>query len=108
VAGLPNALLLALTGRIIDAEGALRRALVERVVEPERLLDEALALADEIAAGPVDAVWMTKRLLHQNALEQDLRRVVTLEGLAIGELRTLPGHREAVTAFLEKRDPRFN
>jgi 2-(1,2-epoxy-1,2-dihydrophenyl)acetyl-CoA isomerase len=107
VAGFANALVLALTGRIIDAEEAHRRGLVERVVEPERLLDEALALADEIASGPVDAVWMAKRLLHQNALEQDLRRVVTLEGMAIRELRALPGHAEAVRAFMEKREPDF-
>ena len=107
VAGFANALLLALTGRIIDAEEALRRGLVERVVEPDQLLNEALTLAEEIASGPIDAVWMAKRLLHQNALEQDLRRVVTLENMAIRELRTLPGHAEAVAAFLEKRQPDF-
>ena len=108
VAGFANALLLALTGRIIDADEAHRRGLVERVVEPERLLSEALALADEVAAGPTDAVWMAKRLLHQNALEADLRRVVTLEGMAIRELQHLPAHREAVAAFLEKREPVFH
>jgi 2-(1,2-epoxy-1,2-dihydrophenyl)acetyl-CoA isomerase len=108
VAGLPNALLLALTGRFIDAEEALRRGLVERLVEPARLLPEALALADEIASGPADAVWMAKRLLHQNAVEQDLRRVVTAETMAIRELRTHPAHREAINAFLEKREPRFH
>ena len=103
VAGFPNALLLALTGRIIDAEEGLRRGLVERVVEPERLLEEAMALADEIASAPTDAVWMAKRLLHQNALEQDLRRVVTQESFAIRTLRALPAHAEAVAAFLERR-----
>lgn len=107
VAGFPNALLLALTGRIIDADEALQRGLVERVVEPDRLLEEALGLAEEIAANPVEPVWMAKRLLHQNALEQDLRRVVTLEAGAIREMRRLPGHSEAVRAFLEKREPRF-
>ena len=108
VAGFANALLLALTGRIIDADEAQQRGLVERVVEPERLLDDALALAEEIATGPTDAVWMAKRLLHRNALEADLRRVVTLEGMAIRELQRLPGHREAVAAFVEKRQPDFH
>jgi enoyl-CoA hydratase/carnithine racemase len=107
VAGFANALYLSLTGRIIDAEEALRRGLVERVVPPDGLLDEAFALAEEIASGPIDAVWMAKRLLHQNALEQDLRRVVTLENMAIRELRSLPGHEEAVRAFMEKREPNF-
>ncbi|MHB8577077.1 MAG: enoyl-CoA hydratase/isomerase family protein [Dehalococcoidia bacterium] len=108
VAGLPNALFLALTGRIVDATEALARRLVDRVVPADRLLDEALTLADEIAANPLEATWMAKRLLHQNALEQDLPRVVTLEAFSIRELHQLPAHREATLAFLEKREPRFH
>lgn len=108
VAGFSNALFLALTGRIIDADEALKRGLVDHLVEPERLLDEALALANEVAANPIDATWMAKRLIHSNANEQDLRRVVTQEQSAIRELSGMAGHREAVTAFLEKREPRFN
>jgi enoyl-CoA hydratase/carnithine racemase len=108
VAGFSNALFLALTGRIIGADEALKRGLVDHLVEPEKLLDEALSLANEVAANPIDATWMAKRLIHYNANEQDLRRVVTLEQSAIRELSSLPGHREAVTAFLEKREPRFN
>ncbi|HZP56264.1 MAG TPA: enoyl-CoA hydratase-related protein [Dehalococcoidia bacterium] len=108
VAGLPNALFLALTGRIIDAEEGLRRGLVDRLVEPEQLLPEALKLAEEIAANPREAVWAAKRMLHMNAVEQDLRRAVTLECYSIRERRTEPDHREAVTAFVEKREPVFN
>jgi 2-(1,2-epoxy-1,2-dihydrophenyl)acetyl-CoA isomerase len=55
VAGLSNALLLALTGRIIDANEAKERGLVDRVVPHDKLMDEAMALADEIAANPSDA-----------------------------------------------------
>ncbi|MGQ9572347.1 MAG: enoyl-CoA hydratase/isomerase family protein [Dehalococcoidia bacterium] len=108
VAGLPNALYLALTGRIIDAAEAKERGLVDRVVPHEALLDEALALAREIAANPTDAVWATKRLLHLNATEADLRRVVTLETYLIREMRRQPAHGEAVRAFMAKREPRFN
>ncbi len=108
VAGLPNALYLALTGRIIDAQEAKERGLVDRVVPHETLMDEALALAQEIAGNPADAVWATKRLLHQNATEDDLRRVVTLETYLIRETRRLPAHAEATRAFIEKREPRFN
>jgi len=108
VAGLPNALYMTLTGRILDAEEGLRRGLVDRVVEPDRLLPEAMALAEEIASNPRDAVWAAKRLLHQNATESDLRRVVTLECYSIRERQTEPDHREAVTAFVEKRQPVFN
>ena len=108
VAGLPNALFLALTGRIIDADEALQRRLVDRIVEPDQLMPEAMKLAEEIAANPRDAVWQAKRLLHTNATESDLRRVVTAECYSIRERQTEPDHREAVTAFVEKREPKFN
>ena len=108
VVGLGNALFLALTGRIIEAAEAKERGLVDRVVPHDSLMEEAMALADEIAANPTDAVWAAKRLLHENAAEADLRRVVTQEGYAIREMRRQPDHAEAVRAFMEKRPPRFN
>jgi 2-(1,2-epoxy-1,2-dihydrophenyl)acetyl-CoA isomerase len=108
VAGLPNALYLALTGRIIDAQEALQRRLVDRLVEPDQLMPEALKLAEEIAANPHEAVWAAKRLLHANATEPDLRRAVTVESYSIRELQKGADHREAVQAFIEKRDPQFN
>ena len=74
----------------------------------QRLMEEAMALAEEIAANPGDAVWAAKRLIHENAVEGDLRRVVTQEGYSIHEMRGLPDHVEAVRAFMEKREPRFN
>jgi 2-(1,2-epoxy-1,2-dihydrophenyl)acetyl-CoA isomerase len=108
VAGIGNALYLALTGRIVDADEGLRRGLVDRIVPHEKLLDEALALADEIAANPPSAAWAAKRLIHENAVESDLRRVVNLVGFAIREVRRLPDHAEAVQAFIEKRQPNFS
>ena len=108
VAGFSNALYLALTGRIIEADEAKDRGLVDRIVPHESLMDEAMALAEEIAANPMDAVWATKRLIHEDAVEDDLRRVVTQEVNAIREQRRLPAHAEAVSAFQEKREPRFH
>ncbi len=108
VAGIGNALYLALTGRIVDAEEGLRRGLVDRVVLHDTLMDEAMALAEEIASNPPSAAWAAKRLIHENSVEADLRRVVNLEGFAIREMRRLPDHAEAVQAFIEKRRPNFN
>jgi 2-(1,2-epoxy-1,2-dihydrophenyl)acetyl-CoA isomerase len=108
VAGLPNALYLTLTGRIIDADEALQRRLIDRIVPPDQLMPEAMKLAEEIAANPHEAIWAAKRLLHANAVETDLRKVVTLESYSIRERQTEPDHKEAVTAFMEKRQPVFN
>lgn len=108
VAGLPKALYLAMTGRIIDANEAKERRLVDRVVPHDKLMDEAMGLAEEIAANPSDAVWAAKRMLHENATEQNLRNVVNREVHMIREMRRLPDHAEAVSAFMEKRQPKFH
>ena len=108
VAGLGNALYMALTGRIIEADEALRRGLIDHIVPHEKLIAEAMALAEEIAANPPSAVWAAKRIIHENAGETDLRRVVTREGFAIRTARGIPDHAEAVKAFLEKREPNFS
>jgi enoyl-CoA hydratase/carnithine racemase len=106
-AGLGNALFMALTGRIVEADEALGRGLVDQVVPHDQLMDSAMGLAEEIAGNPPSAVWAAKRIIHENLAEHDLRRVVTQEGFAIREARRLPDHAEAVTAFLEKREPKF-
>jgi 2-(1,2-epoxy-1,2-dihydrophenyl)acetyl-CoA isomerase len=108
VAGFSNALFLALTGRIIEAQEAKDRGLIDRIVPHDSLVDEAMALANEIAANPTDAVWAAKRLIHEDAVEADLRRVVTQEVNMIREQRRLPAHAEAVSAFQAKREPRFH
>ncbi len=107
VAGLGNALYMALTGRIVDADEARDRGLVDRVVPHDTLMDESMALAEEVAANPASAVWAAKRLIHDNAVQGEIRRVVSTEGFAIREMRRSPDHAEAVRAFLEKREPRF-
>jgi len=108
VAGLGNALFMALTGRIVDSDEALARGLVDRVVPHDTLMDEAFSLAEEIANNPTNAVWAAKQLIHKNAVETDMRRVVDQEGFSIRETRRMPDHSEAVRAFMEKREPRFN
>lgn len=108
VAGFSNALFLAMTGRIIEAEEAKDRGLIDRIVPHDSLMDEALAVAEEIAANPPDAVWAAKRLIHEDAVEADLRRVVTQEVNSIRDQRRSPEHAEAVQAFQEKREPRFH
>jgi enoyl-CoA hydratase/carnithine racemase len=57
---------LCLTGRRIDADEALRAGLVSRVVEADRLLDEALGVARQIAEAPQRTLQATKRYLSGN------------------------------------------
>jgi 2-(1,2-epoxy-1,2-dihydrophenyl)acetyl-CoA isomerase len=107
VAGMGTALFMALTGRIIDATEAKERGLVDMVVPHDKLMEETMALAEEIAENPPSSIWAAKRMIYENAVESDMRRVVAAEGNSIREARRSPEHTEAVRAFLEKRAPDF-
>ena len=63
---------------------------------------------EERIAAPRDAVWAAKRMMHAHVTEPDLRKVVTQESYSIRERQGEPDHKEAVTAFIEKREPTFN
>jgi len=106
--GLGNATDMCLTGRMVNPDEALRMGLVTQVTEPEALFETALAKANEIADNPTRAVMMIKELLAKNPLDGDLEAVMERENLRDQIARRLPDHTEAVTAFLEKRQPRFN
>lgn len=108
VAGIETAMELALTGRIINADDPLAKKLVSRVVPHDQLMPTAYALAHEIASGPADPVWLTKRLLRRNAAEQNMNYVVTGETQTFVQVKDKPAHREAVMAFMEKREPRWH
>ena len=106
--GLGNATEMCLTGRMVGAGEALRTGLVSAVTEPDELLPTALAKAEEIANNPTRAVMMIKELLRKNPMDDDLEAVMEREGLRDQIARRLPDHAEAVAAFLEKREARFN
>jgi enoyl-CoA hydratase/carnithine racemase len=97
---------MAFTGEAIDAREALACGLVSRVVPVDRLLDEAHALAEKIAANPGAVMRMTKRLLREGehaSLDSLLELSAGYQAIA----HKTADHREAVTAFIEKRAPRF-
>ncbi len=91
---------------LIDAVEAERLGLVMRVVDDAALPGEAQALARRIAEGPRVAYAYMKRNLHA-AETEPLQAVLDME--AIGQARTglTEDHREAATAFVEKRKPVF-
>jgi 2-(1,2-epoxy-1,2-dihydrophenyl)acetyl-CoA isomerase len=108
IVGLQNALDLILTARTVDAEEALRMGLVKAVYPADRLLDEALAYAAEIANNPTDQVVVAKQMVHTHMVQPNIDSVVAEENRNIVQAYKGPAHKEAVTAFLEKRTPRFN
>lgn len=108
VAGIEAAMELILTGRIIDATDPLAAKLVSRIVPHDELMPTAYALAEEIASGPTKPVWMAKREVRRNASEQNLHQVVATETQLFAQLKDKPAHREAVAAFMEKREPRWH
>lgn len=98
---------LCLSGRLVTAEEAHVLGLVDRVSEPEHLIDSAMDVARTYAANPDRQLRLTKELLTQNAVETDLRLVQQRELAALEECFSSPEHHEAVAAFREKRAPIF-
>ena len=88
------------------AETALGWGLVHRVVEPERVQAEALALATRLAAGPTAAYQAVKTVLATTPTDS-LQETLALEARLQKELGQTADHGEAVEAFLAKRPPTF-
>lgn len=98
---------LALTGTTVDGETAAAMGLVDRAVDDDAVLAEALADAEQLAASPGPQVRMIKDLLTRNAVETDLRVVQQRELEALQHAYRTPEHHEAVRAFMERRAPQF-
>jgi enoyl-CoA hydratase/carnithine racemase len=97
---------IAFTGRFVEVEEAERIGLVNRVVPAESLIDEALALAAQIASNSPAGVQLSKRALQAN---QDVPYSAALELENRGQALLTRGEDmpEALRAFKEHRDPQF-
>jgi len=94
------------TGEWISADEAVACGLGLRTVAPDRLLDEALDLAARIARMPVASLRATKELVVAARIDA-VRAARNREDAAFARLVGAPANLEAITAFLEKRDPDF-
>jgi 2-(1,2-epoxy-1,2-dihydrophenyl)acetyl-CoA isomerase len=106
IVGARKAMELALLGERFPAAEALRLGLINQVVPVAALGEETAKLAKRLASGPGRAYAHTKRLLNAsigNTLESQLQ----MEGVAVADCMTSEDLNEGVTAFVEKRAPRF-
>jgi enoyl-CoA hydratase len=104
--GKAKAMDLVLTARMMDAQEAERSGLVSRVVPAERLLDEALAVAAQIAEFSLPSVMMAKEAVNR-AYEAPLAEGILFERRAFHALFATRDQKEGMAAFLEKRKPKF-
>jgi enoyl-CoA hydratase len=106
IVGLSNALNLILTADMIDANEAFRLGLVQKVTEPEELLNEAYKLALKIASKGKLAVEKAKEVTVKG-INMSFDAASELEIKEFAKLFGKPESKEGMTAFLEKRKPNW-
>ena len=105
--GLGDALYLLMSADMIGAEDALRIGLVQKVVEPEELMDAVMKLAKTITSKGPSAIKKVKQVVRQG-LEMSLKEGEELEAKEFGSLFGEGNEgKEGMEAFLEKRKPNW-
>jgi enoyl-CoA hydratase len=99
--GKANGLYLLLTGVMISAEDALRMGLIQKIVKPGQLMEEALKIAETIKSKGPKAIAKVKQLVHKG-METDFEIGCRMESEEFGSLFDDEG-KEGIKAFLEKR-----
>jgi enoyl-CoA hydratase len=95
-----------LTGDLLTAQEAERIGLINRVVPQDKVLSTALDLATRLANGPTKAIRWTK--VSVNKILRDTANLVLDTSLALEkQCFSTQDHKEAIRAFVEKREPKF-
>jgi enoyl-CoA hydratase len=103
--GMGDALFMLSTGEMLTAADALRIGLVQKVTEPEMLMEEVFRIAGVIASKGPDAVKLVKFVTRQG-YQVSLAQGSQLEAQSFGQLFGKQGT-EGMKAFLEKRKPQW-
>ncbi len=101
--GLGSALYMLTSGEMITADEALRIGLVQKLIEPEKLLEEAVRLANAISSRGPQAVKLVKSVTRKG-YHLPFPVACELEAQSFGQLFNDEG-KEGMKAFLEKRKP---
>ncbi len=88
------------TGRFVDANEALSIGLVDRVVAPDAVYDEALALAKQLAAGPGVALRAAKNAINRG-LDVDLATGLEIERMQFAQLFATEDQKNGMDSFVE-------
>jgi len=104
--GKAKAMDLCLTARTMDAAEAERAGLVSRVVPADKLLEEAMAVAERIASYSLPVAMMVKEAINR-AYETTLAEGVRFERRLFHATFALADQKEGMAAFVEKRKPSF-
>ncbi len=105
--GTSNALDLLLSGRVVQGEEALRMGLVSRLVEPDALLDEAVAYAQDLAANCSPQSMAAIKNQVQRHQDRTLEQAIEESDALMLESFTWPDVAEGVSSYLEQRPPAF-
>lgn len=106
IVGVSKAKELIYTGDMIDAEEALRIGLISKVVEQDKLLEEAYDIAKKIISKGLVAVSLAKEAINKS-LEVDIDSGMEYEANAFAMCFGTQDQKEGMAAFLEKRAPKF-
>jgi enoyl-CoA hydratase len=104
--GKAKAMDLILTARMMDAAEAERAGLVSRVVPADKLMGEALAVAEKIASYSLPVTMMAKEAVNR-AYESTLAEGVRFERRLFHATFALDDQKEGMAAFVAKRKPKF-
>lgn len=96
-----------LTGRFIYADRALASGLISEIVEENALLDKGLAIADEMLSNAPWGLRLSKQALSLNLDAPSLEAAMAIEDRHQAMLSATEDHEEAMSAFVEKRAPKY-